>query len=81
MTIALSENAFAFHLIIPQIVSTPIWGVRVDLGVENGINRNLGPTFLCDFYTVYRLILHRLASIRNAADSNRWQYYAIALAA
>ena len=37
----------------------PIWhppsplGVRVDLVIENGINRNVVPTFLFDFYTHY----------------------------
>ena len=37
-------------------------------GVENGTNQNVDPTFLCDFCTQYRLILHRLAIIHNAAD-------------
>ena len=37
--------------------STPQnWGVRVDIGVENGTNRNLVPTFLFDFYTHYKPI-------------------------
>ena len=31
--------------------STLLLGVRVDLGIENGTNRNLVPIFLFDFYT------------------------------
>ena len=49
--------------------STPIWGFGVDLGGrKNGANRNLVPTFLFDFYANYMPILHRLATIHNAAD-------------
>ena len=54
----------------PQFV-----GVRADLGVENGTNRNLVPIFLFDFYAHNRPILHRLATMHNAADgqTGRWQ--------
>ena len=37
-------------------------------GVEIGANQNVVPTFLFDFYTHYRPILRRLATIHNAAD-------------
>ena len=50
-------------------IRPPIWGAMVDLGVENGTNLNLVPRFIFDFYTYYRHILHRLATIHNAADS------------
>ena len=36
--------------------------------VTNGTNRNVVPTFLFEFYTHYRPILHRLATMHNAAD-------------
>ena len=47
-----------------------IWEVRVDLGVENGTNRNVIPTFLCDSIHT-KGILHRLATLHNAADTHR----------
>ena len=36
--------------------------------VENGSNRNVDLTFLFDFYAHHRPILHRSATIHNAAD-------------
>ena len=52
----------------------PFWGVRVDLGDENVI-----PTFLFDFHTHNNPILHRLATIHNAADrqTDREAAYAV----
>ena len=55
----------------PPIIRPPIWGVRVEIGVENSINQNLVPTFLSDFYTNYGPILHRFATIHNAADDRQ----------
>ena len=41
----------------------------MDLGVKNGVNRNVDPTFLFDFVRKhYRPILHPLATTHNAAD-------------
>ena len=37
----------------------PHLGDRVDLGVENGTDRNLVPTFIFDFYIHYT-VLHTL---------------------
>ena len=37
-------------------------------GDENSTNRNVIPTFIYGFYTQYRPIVHRLATINNAAD-------------
>ena len=51
----------------PPQFDTHLW-VRMDLGVENGTNRNIVPTFLFEFYTHRGSILHRLATIHNAAD-------------
>ena len=39
-----------------------LFGVRVDAGVENSKNINLDPTFLFDFYTQHRPLLHRFAT-------------------
>ena len=49
-------------------IRPPIWGVRVDIRVENRTNRNVLPTFLFDFCTHYWPILHHLASIHSAED-------------
>ena len=49
----------------------PHLGIRVDLGVENGSNRNVDPTFLFEFYTHYRPIKRRLGTIYNAADDRQ----------
>ena len=62
--------------------STPaVWGVRAHLGIENSTTRNVVPmelltslvvpTFIFDFYTNYRFILHRFATIGNAADKQQ----------
>ena len=44
------------------------WGVRVELGVENGTNQNFDTTFLFNFYTHWRPILHHLSTIQNEVD-------------
>ena len=44
----------------------PFWGLEWSQGVENGINRNVIPTFLFIFYTHYRPILHHLATTWHA---------------
>ena len=41
------------------------------MAIENGTNRNVDPAFLFDVYTHQRPILHRLATIHNAADSRQ----------
>ena len=46
----------------------PGLGVGWTNRVENGTNRNVVRTFLFDYNTHYRPILHRLAKIHNAAD-------------
>ena len=51
-----------------QFAASPVLGLRVDLGVENGTNRNVVLTFLFDFCTHYWSILDRLATIHNATD-------------
>ena len=41
------------------------------------------PTFLFDFYTHYRLVLHRLVTIHNATDrrqTEQWERAAYAIA-
>ena len=42
----------------------PVVGLGLTYGVEHGINRNAVPTFLFDFRTHYRPILHRLVTTR-----------------
>ena len=52
-------------------ICTPVWGHMMDLGGRKWHRSNLvnvDPTFLFDFYTHYRPILHRLAAIHDAAD-------------
>ena len=46
----------------------PRLGVTGYIGVEYGTNRNVFLTLLLDIYTHNRSILHRLATIHNAAD-------------
>ena len=55
----------------PPQFAPPFGGLGWPWGVENGTNRNLVPTFLFDFYTHYRPILHRLVTIHNAADDRQ----------
>ena len=45
------------------------------VGVENCTNRNIDLTFLFDFYTHDMHILHRLATMHNAADTDKRQTY------
>ena len=52
----------------PPPIRPPIWGLGLTLGVENGTNRNFDPTFLFDFYTHNRRILHRLATTWQTTD-------------
>ena len=55
-------------------IQPPLFGrLEWTHGVENGTNRNLGPTFLFDVYIHYWLVLHRLATIHNAADREKTQ--------
>ena len=46
----------------------PRFGIRVDLGVESGTNRNVDPTLPFVFHTHHRPILHRLATTYNATN-------------
>ena len=68
-----------------QFDAPPVLGVRGTLGFEIGSNRNIGPTFLFDFYAHHMPILHRLARVHNATDIligvGRLVAYAVALAA
>ena len=49
----------------------PVGGVGWTYGIENFSIRNVDPTFLFDFYTPYKPILHRLTTTHNAADHKR----------
>ena len=40
-------------------------------GIEMGANRNANPTFLFDFYTHHKLIVHHLATMQNTQTNNR----------
>ena len=53
--------------------STPVWwlGWTVDQGVENGTDRNVDPTFLFNFYTQDRHILHHLATYTTQQKTDR----------
>ena len=51
----------------PQI-RPPFGGLGWTQEVDNGTNRHLVPTFLFDLYTHYRPVLHRVATLHNAAD-------------
>ena len=62
----------------------PVLGVRVDLWGQKWYQSKSCPHIPIQLYTHHRPILHRLATIHNAADrqTERWQLatYAIALA-
>ena len=66
-------------------IRPPRLGVRVDLGGRNFTNRNVVPTFVFEFYTDYRHILHRLVAIHyvtgRQTERSEWAAYAIAPAA
>ena len=49
----------------PHPNSITVLGVMVDLGAENGANRNVVTIFFFYFYTQLRPIWHRLATIHN----------------
>ena len=48
---------------LPQLEIGPPLGDVGEPGIENGINRNLSHTFLLDFFTHHRHILHRFGEI------------------
>ena len=52
----------------PHPTSTPIWELWWTYGVHSGTDRNRVSTFLFDFCTYDRPILHSLSAIHNAAD-------------